>query len=405
MGTFGVFGVLVAACGGGSDAPGLSDNATTDVPAGADNSADTETTVGTVTTTTALLDVPVGGPTGDPATWTAEALISIDLEGTQLDGPDEVGYANSSVWVTVLADFDAEPATEVQQFDPGSGELLMRVPVTRSGELAVGGDALWVSTEGGVFRGGSEPVDEAIARVDVATGETRYVDIGNGAVAADGDLIWVYVDDGIFRLDPATGGVVAELGAVSYAMLEGALGEIVVDLLGEDDGGPGFVLINDEIGIGGGLLWTAQEPFRDVPAIAIAYDATTGDASAVIPLERPGDPEIDSILDIAAGAGLVWILVELEDETAVLYGIDAVDLEVAASVAVEVEDGATLWEIDGDDRFVYALDDHQTMHVIDADGIAATITLPTEFTQDLAVGGGAVWVTDLDSETVIRVGP
>ena len=138
------------------------------------------------------------GP-ADPSSLTVVATIPVDLDGPKVDGPDDIAYGAGSLWVAVLADRDAEPASQVVRIDPATGAVIGRFGVGRPGTMTFAGGAVWVSNF----------TEDTVTRIDAATEATVVVDFSGDFVGA-GDAVWGYGRTGLHRINASTGENVAK---------------------------------------------------------------------------------------------------------------------------------------------------------------------------------------------------
>jgi len=193
---------------------------------------------GAVAATIPVAERPGGLTEGAGAVWAfhflqgtvtridAAAMTSatLTLPGARATG---IAFGAGSLWLLTTA-----PA-RLLRVDPVTGALQGTVPLSppfapRRAFI----DSWWLAFRDGVVWA-TLPNHDAVARVDAATGEARYVRILHGrpfGVAAGGGSAWVATDRAVVRLDEATGSVVAAAdlpladrsGFVSIAYGDGA---------------------------------------------------------------------------------------------------------------------------------------------------------------------------------------
>ena len=191
---------------------------------------------GTVTAQLPVADRPGGLAPGGGSVWafhflqgtitriTGSVTMMLSVPGAQATG---IAYGGESVWLLTTA-----PA-QLLELDPVTGAVRRTIPLRppfapsrtfiETWSLAFGEGALWAAL----------PNHDALARVDAATGEVRYVQLRQGrpfGVAVGGGSAWVATDRAVVRLDGATGAVLGasmlppadRSGFVSVAYGDGA---------------------------------------------------------------------------------------------------------------------------------------------------------------------------------------
>ncbi len=375
---FAASAVIAAACSGSST--------TTTSPA-------TPTTP--VATTASTSSPPTTAPAGpsDDAGASVASTISVDLGEAATYGPDAVAYGAGSLWVSVLA--DEGNRSEILRIDPDGGEVTARIPVSEPGSASFGAGALWVANfgSGGTYR------------IDPATNQATLSPEGGDLVVAGDEGVWVVgSDDVLTQLNPADGSKIRTIEVVARDVVERSVpaGLISSDFDGSDEL-PFEVDSFGSMALGFGSLWATIDA-RD--GLLGRVDTTTGEVTDIL-LLPPLSASIDlaGTFAMASSGGRLWVLVEFTDVSSGVMGINPDTVEVDVNVVLPLGEGTTLWRMATTPDRIYAIDDFQTLYVIDpaTQDLVSTVELDTEFIQDVAVGGGAVWITDLDQDRVVVV--
>jgi YVTN family beta-propeller protein len=221
------------------------------------------------------------------------------------------------------------------------------------------------------------PVANHAVRIDPATyQEVAAVAVGTNpaAVAAGGGSVWVAnrQDGTVTVVNPATNQVQDTLPASGSGPV--------------DQGGPGLAFAS-------GSLWVANTTQRQVTRVEPGGDP------ADIPVEAS-----PNAVAAAPDADSVWVAAGIESGGGLLARIDAGSNQVAQRIKVRhaptglaiTPDGRTVWLATPDDRAIYRIDTRTSN--------ARRAELPLVPDQ-VAFGGGAVWVTSSESDAVLRINP
>jgi YVTN family beta-propeller protein len=214
-------------------------------------------------------------------------------------------------------------------------------------------------------------------RIDPATyQEVAAVAVGTNpaAVATGGGSVWVAnrQDGTVTVVNPATNQVQDTLPASGSGPV--------------DQGGPGLAFAS-------GSLWVANTTQRQVTRVEPGGDP------ADIPVEAS-----PNAVAAAPDADSVWVAAGIESGGGLLARIDAGSNQVAQRIKVRhaptglaiTPDGRTVWLATPDDRAIYRIDTRTSN--------ARRAELPLVPDQ-VAFGGGAVWVTSSESDAVLRINP
>ena len=218
------------------------------------------------------------------------------------------------------------------------------------------------------------PAANHAIRIDPATYQTvAAVAVGTdpAAVVGGGGLVWVASrrDGTVTVVDPATNRVQLSIPASG----SGPVGQ----------GGPGLAFAS-------GSLWVANARQRQIARVEPDADPTA------IPVD--GSPNA-----IAAAQDAVWVAARTQSGGGLLARIDAgtnrvvhtVPLRHAPSGLTITPDGRTVWLAIPGDRAIHRVD-------ASAGRVVGQIKLPLVPDQ-VAVGGGAVWVTSNRGDAVLRI--
>ena len=221
------------------------------------------------------------------------------------------------------------------------------------------------------------PAANHAVRIDPATyQEVAAVAVGTNpaAVAAGGGSVWVAnrQDGTVTVVNPATNQVQDTLPASGSGPV--------------DQGGPGLAFAS-------GSLWVANTTQRQVARVEPGGDP------ADIPVEAS-----PNAVAAAPDANSVWVAAGIESGGGLLARIDAGSNQVAQRIKVRhaptglaiTPDGRTVWLATPDDRAIYRIDTRTSN--------ARRAELPLVPDQ-VAFGGGAVWVTSSESDAVLRINP
>ena len=221
------------------------------------------------------------------------------------------------------------------------------------------------------------PAANHAVRIDPATyQEVAAVAVGTNpaAVAGGGGSVWVAnrQDGTVTVVNPATNQVQDTLPASGSGPV--------------DQGGPGLAFAS-------GSLWVANTTQRQVTRVEPGGDP------ADIPVEAS-----PNAVAAAPDADSVWVAAGIESGGGLLARIDAGSNQVAQRIKVRhaptglaiTPDGRTVWLATPDDRAIYRIDTRTSN--------ARRAELPLVPDQ-VAFGGGAVWVTSSESDAVLRINP
>ena len=266
----------------------------------------------------------------------------------------------------------AAPASGVL---PKGGRVVasIRIPRLTTGVLAVGGGAVWTTSDATASLIRIDPKRNSIAaRTKVTTHNPCPPFPGSCGEAVVGDgALWIarYSDNSVLRIDPSDGRVVATIAVV--AQPEG-------------------------IAATAGAVWVVNDGGPSVSRI----DATTNKVVATIPL---GPVSVNSgHMAITAGAGKVWATLPSRK---MVVGIDPATNAVMARVHLS---GGPCAFLAADARAVWAAGGHCADAVMRIDprtekqrGLVRGDAVPL----GLALGFGSLWVAYLDSKVIDRVNP
>jgi YVTN family beta-propeller protein len=287
-----------------------------------------------------------------------------------LPGARSMAVADGELWVLT-------GAGTVVRVDPESNRVVgkpLRVPVDAEA-IAVGQGALWVA---GVAPGDlATPGDDAVTRIDLATGHTEAtITVGRAPLdlAATPGAVWVTNagggGDGVARIDPRTNrlaGRPVRTGASPQSLATG-----------------------------GGSLWVANHDARTVTRI----DLASGKVVADIPV--PSEPH-----RVAYGAGAAWVG-NWHDNS--VSRIDPASNRVVGSpipigshhAGNLVVGAGSVW-VTSDYRTEGAAEDVVVVR-IDPQTNRAVETIPVGgHPIDVAATEGAIWVSVADPGRVLRI--
>ncbi len=260
--------------------------------------------------------------------------------------PKDVAVGEGAVWVSVPAQ---EPSQDdlVVRIDPGTNEVVARIPVDRSiAGLAAGAGGVWVV---GVQGTGPDP-SFYVDRIDPATNEVvaRIPDVSGPLVVGEGAL-WAVDHAGaragpegssLLRIDPATNQIVARI-PLGIAVWGIEFGEGYVWVLSLEPGpGEGDILQVDPA--------TNEVVARiEIPLPGSVFAPALGDGSAWVPVccadnegmvfrvdvgtsQIVGEPiRLPAGNPFAFAAGHVWVL----EERGALSGLNVATQEVDEMVS------------------------------------------------------------------------
>lgn len=263
--------------------------------------------------------------------------------------------------------------------DPGRNRLVAVVPVGTTPRGVAVGSSVWVANAS----------DGTVSQLNSRTLKVVQT-VGIGAQATDialgaGDM-WVVtgVDNTLVHMDPRTGAVLATLR------------------LPKEDVEPATA---PAIAVGGGAVWAASGTrlLKIDPATGLIVIAGLGSSPS------PGQGCCHSPLDVAVGAGSVWIvdlaelLVRISPATAKPSG-QPVQIPYPGALAVGY---GSVWvagaDYSGGHPAVWGIDP-QTLQVKQTVALGPARPGPG-VTFGLATGEGAVWLTDYDKGTLLRIDP
>jgi streptogramin lyase len=278
------------------------------------------------------------------------------------------------------------------------------------GDLAVTGDAVWVSS--GLFR--VAPGTNAVTG-PFTTAQSQDIGAGEGSVWASG-----YDQDVVRRFDSSTGSLVATIklgggvGSSPEGMVDaagsmwvgthhgGALLRIdaqtntvsrKVLLVPSGSGGP------QGVAAGLGSIWV------DVPSANAVFRIDPNTAKVVAVISLPDGPSACG--GIAVGTSAVWVTSCLDGT--LIARIDPATnrvvsvLDVGGEVIQPAAEGDTVWFVAGGDPDNPPAPAHLIQLRAD-DSVMTRIALPTGFVSGgTAVAFGSVWVSDFVHPQLIRV--
>ncbi|MGH2590574.1 MAG: hypothetical protein ACRDGW_07245, partial [Actinomycetota bacterium] len=204
--------------------------------------------------------------------------------------PRGVTVGEGSVWAAVGASGDAEDHVLVR-IDPATNAVTDTIPLSWPGDLAVGGEAVWVNS----VRDGKA----VVLRIDAVTGDVvAAVETGAhlGGMAYGYDSIWVAASrsgdepaDEVLRIDPATNEVIARIPVEGGETRDVVVGEGSVWVYGNSRHT--------------GDVWEASSLWR--------IDPLTNEVVATV-LDQNGFLGAGAFLpdNVAVGEGSVWACVD-----------------------------------------------------------------------------------------------
>jgi hypothetical protein len=310
---------------------------------------------------------PDRAPTGSKAGWPGVAGLDHrvrDAVPTGRASETDVAAASDAVWVLNRSQPSVD-ATLVR-VDPATDQVVARIAVGPAAvRVAAGDGSVWVLR--------SSPNSSDLVQVDPATNRVaRTVPLGNltmpamasgGYLLVAGRAVWVTHRAGILRVDPGSGRVTTVMGSDRYGPLSG-------------------------LAAAGGSVWAVAGM---VVQQIRPEDGTIGWEDAPKGL----GPMIPS--GLAAGAGALWIV-----GTGFLAHFDPDTRRVVAALRVGHGVGTDADLAAGDERIVVARG-KKVLYLIDpaANRVRAEVRLPSA--DAVAVGAGAIWVTDQANGRLLRV--
>ena len=235
----------------------------------------------------------------------------------------------------------------------------------------------------------AESVGDAIAAI-AGDGSVSYTEAGTtpSTIAVGERAVWVLNADDrtISKIDPETRRIVKTFGT----------GGTPTDLAV----GEGAVWVGNAAGTRG----TLSNVFMQTVS-RFDPDLTAEGETEVLPgrwragTESSGDQRVAGVSQIAAGAGAVWGI----NPDLSVSRIDAATGRVVETVAVKARRAIAagregVWVLSATEPGVTRIDPRTTK-------VGRTISLPAEDLWGLAVGGGAVWTTDLATGVLWRIEP
>lgn len=312
------------------------------------------------------------GPEARPAAWPGVPGLDRHIRDAVPIGSaatTEVVAAPDAVWVLLNRNGTVDDV--LVRVDPATDRVVARVPVGPDARaVAVGEGSVWV------LRSVVDRTD--LVRVDPATNQvvgTRRLWTGDaqptGALAEHlavaGGSIWVVSQQGLIRVDPRAGRVRTVLPDSRYSPL--------------------YLLAAT-----GDSVWVASN--ANVERIRLSDGAPLGKV-------RFGDRAMLPINGLVAGAGALWVFGDAQT-----VRVDPGTNQAVASLPIgepfvavgSAPAGA------GDDHTM-VVRDSQTLYLLDpaANRVQAEVPLPGAGA--VAVGAGAVWVTDTRQGRLLRVDP
>jgi virginiamycin B lyase len=307
-----------------------------------------------------LVALAYGGPAGvvaAPARTDPRApMASLRVQATIKIGrtADWVAISPGAVWV------GSTSPDAVNRIDPTTNRLVATValPGEPCAGLAVGFGALWVPLCGKTPR---------LARVDLASNAVTEIPgagppMGEGGITASPDSVWLVIDKAgtLARIDPASGGIRQRV-----SLPPGSYNPLYYR----------------------GVVWVTNVAGAAVAAV----DAASGAVRATVPTGP--NPRF-----LAAGAGAIWTL---DQGDGALTEIDARTRRPIRTVALGTPGHG------GDIKFSRGVVWTTMAHVPLTATDAATGEVLRQWVgkggDSLAVGGGAIWLTDYSAGTISRI--
>jgi YVTN family beta-propeller protein len=310
---------------------------------------------------------PASGPTGRRRRAVL-ALVAVALVAGGVVG---IVYALHGGGGAIVGPVVARP-NSLAVVDPGRNRVVAVVPVGSTPRGVAVGGSVWVANS----------ADGTVSQVDPRTLEVVQT-VGIGAQATDiatgAGGVWVATgsDNTLVQMHPETGAVLATLPLPPTK---------------------GFPTTAPAVAVGAGAVWAASGE----RLLKIDPDTSTIVAGL-------HDPDYHGLLDVAFGAGAVWIgdllqvVVRISPRTATPTG-EPVRTLYPSTLAVGY---GSVWEAGVTDL----LGRHPAVVRIDPQTLQVTQTIPLgksrqpEGTLGLATGEGAVWLTDYDRGTLLRIDP
>jgi hypothetical protein len=252
----------------------------------------------------------------------------------EVPGSGSIIYGDDSLWVVdmkdgELAEGGTTPAGSLYQIDPGSGDILDRIPGAVGGWPNIGAGAIWLCTAAGDLN--------VLTRVDLATHEVRQIatsdprQLPHGTAFAAGNL-WVanWSSGDLVRIDPKTDRVQQTIHIGNYGTGQ-APHSLISDghslWVGDDDG-----MLTRFDGATGEQTSRLRLPFREVAFDGIDPDrhvlyahAVRGNSLLEIKTGQPGPDrigrelplteEVDGMLGgVAIGTDSLWVATTNPDQ-------------------------------------------------------------------------------------------
>jgi len=310
---------------------------------------------------------PDRAPAGSKAGWPGVAGLDRrvrDAVPTGMASETDVAAAADAVWV--LNRSQSSPDAMLVRVDPATDRVVARIAVGPAAvRVAAGHGEVWVLR--------SSPSSSDLVQVDPATNRVaRTVPLGTSTRPARafgehllvaGGAVWVMNQQGILRVEPGSGRVETVMGPDRYGPLSG-------------------------LAAAGGSVWAVAgmvvQQIRPEDGTIGWEDAPEG-LGAMIPS------------GLTAGAGALWVV-----GTGFLARFDPGTRRVVATFRVGHGVGTYADLVAGDARTVVARGD-KVLYLIDpaANRVRAEVALPS--TGAVAVGAGAIWVTDQANGRLLRV--
>lgn len=282
--------------------------------------------------------------------------------GYMYDDPYAVAVGAGSVWAT------SDHRGTLQQIDPATkvDAVATTIAVGQAYGVTVLDGTVWVVTRvtvgGGAELVGVDPVNGAVVA-------TFLVDMYRD-VTAGFDALWAPgpergADARVVRVDPSTGSILA-----------------TVEIPYVDETPPSFLLGRPKVAVGEGAVWVAVTDWNadgSARGRILRIDSDTNEIVGEVALETPA-------IGLAAGAGAVWVTDGLG--TLVRIDPDAVVGETAPTQSPAPAASPTPSE----------------PPISSSGPVVASITV-SGLPAQMAVGVGAVWMTDEETGVLWRVDP
>ena len=289
-----------------------------------------------------------------------DTIVRFPVDGDPVD----IGVRDTGVWVADAAD------GELARFDPATGDPIASIPVGEPRSLSIGVGSVWVGDPGAgelyqvdkvtdevvgdpVKVGNPSPsmpisvgdaavwvvIDGRLKMVDLETQEVTVVEGVTDPidVAANLGTVWALDgNEGLLRLDPLTGARVGEpipVRGITGDVYAGAEGIWVADR-GDDtivsvDPESGQTLVIAQVrgtyldlGFDSSAMWVLSRA-GGTSGYLTPLDLTTGEPLRE-PLRLEGEP-----VDVATGAGAVWVALRAEGSVARVDPVGVIEEETA----------------------------------------------------------------------------